>query len=253
MTAVAQQKLLLWLKNTVAPLVTYRPTNLEHEDIILQKLTDTVLPAAKPNSSGLFVSFVCCYDNPHDKDEMDQRLDNWKWSKTIPETLSSFNEVVHIWTQAAQQTDTLDFAHQVEMSTHHSILEQIVRKIPKWGKKHMKEHKEEEANRMTRSSTGNIHVLTIILHDRETCASILTMSEAILPEESEHVDASAPVALGYGDATAPMSLGLHFLGQQFPWGPNGEFECMRCDDVNFYRKYNAPVPLEELGGQHAST
>jgi hypothetical protein len=50
-----------------------------------------------------------------------------------------------------------------------------------------------------------------------------------------------------------MSLGLHFLGQQFPRGPNGEFECMRCDDDHWYRQCNVPVSLEELAGQHAST
>ena len=69
---------------------------------------------------------------------------------------------------------------------------------------------------MTGSSTDNIHVLTTIPHDRKTRTSILTMTEAILAEEAEHVDAAAPVALGYGDVSVPMSLGLHFLGQQFP-------------------------------------
>ncbi len=46
MTSDAQQKLLLWLKNTAAALVTYRATSFEHEDMILQKLTDAILPAA---------------------------------------------------------------------------------------------------------------------------------------------------------------------------------------------------------------
>ncbi len=59
--------------------------------------------------------------------------------------------------------------------------------------------------------------------------------------------------LGYGDVSVPMSLGLHFLGQQLPWGPNGEFESLIYDDVHWYRKCNAPVSLEELTGQHAST
>jgi hypothetical protein len=106
---------------------------------------------------------------------------------------------------------------------------------------------------MTRSSTGNIHVVTTIPHDRDTLTSILTIAEAILTEEAEHVDEAAPVALCYGDAFAPMSLGLHFLGQQVPWGPNGEFECLHCGDAHWYRKCNAPVSLEELAGQHAST
>jgi hypothetical protein len=75
-------------------------------------------------------AFLCCYDNLHGKDEMEQLLENWKSAKTIPETLASFNEMVHIWTQAAQQTVTLDFGHQVAMSTQHDILKQIVRKIP---------------------------------------------------------------------------------------------------------------------------
>ena len=192
-------------------------------------------------------------------------MENWKWAKTIPETMASFNELVHIWTQ--QQTATLDFARQVAMPTQHAFLEQIVRKMPQWAKKHMQEHprkyasvaqlwvslKEEEASRMTRQPTDNIHVLTTIPHDRETRTSILTMAEAILDEEAEQVDADAPVAFGYGDASAPMSLGFHFLGQQFPRGPNGEFECLRCGDVHWYRKCNAQASLEELTGQHAST
>ncbi len=66
---------------------------------------------------------------------MEQCLDNWKWAKTIPETQASFNEMVHIWTQVAQQTATLDFSRQVGMPTHHVILEQIVRKMPPWAKK----------------------------------------------------------------------------------------------------------------------
>jgi hypothetical protein len=184
------------------------------------------------------VSTLRCYDNPHGKDEMEQRLDNLKWAKTIPET----------------------------MSTQHVILEQIVRKMPPWAKKHMQEHprkyssvpqvwvtlKEEETSR-TRSSTDNIHVLTTIPHDRDTHTSILTMTEGILAEEAEHVDAATPVTLGYGDASAPISLGLHFLGQQHPRGPNGEFECLLCGDAHWYRKCNVPASLEELAGQHAST
>jgi hypothetical protein len=173
----------------------------------------------------------------------------------------------HIWTKAAQQTATLDFARQVAMPTQHAILEQIVRKMPQWAKKHMQEHpskyasvaqlwvslKEEEASRMTRSSTGNIHVLTTIPHDRETRASILTMAEAILADEAEHVDGAAPVAHGYGDASTPLPLGLHFLGQQLPRGPNGKFECLRCGDAHWYRKCNVPASLEELTGQHVVT
>jgi hypothetical protein len=153
------------------------------------------------------------------------------------------------------------------MSTQDAILEQIVRKIPTWVKKHMQEHprnyssvsqlwetlKEEEASRMTRSSTGNIHVLTTIPHHLKTRTSILTMVEAMLAEEAEHVDAAAPVVLGHGDVSAPMSLGLHFLGQQLPRGPNGEFECMHCGDAHWYRKCNTSTSLEELAGQHVST
>jgi hypothetical protein len=293
MTAGAQQKLLIWLKNTATALVAYRATSGEHEDIILQKLTDAILQPAKLTWDAAVESamleqplpgarrgvgtasltwralraFLRCYDNPHGKDEMEQRLENWKWAKTIPETLASFNELVHIWTQAAQQTAALDFARQVAMPTQHAIFEQIVRKMPQWAKKHLQEHpskyasvaqlwvslKEEEASRMTRSSTGNIHVLTTIPHDRETRASILTMAEAILADEAEHVDVAAPVARGYGDASAPLPLGLHFLGQQLPRGPNGEFECLRCGDAHWYRKCNAPASLEELAGQHAAT
>jgi hypothetical protein len=292
-TAGAQQKLLIWLKETANALVAFRATSLDHEDMILQKLTDAILKPAKLTWDAAIDSamleqplagsrrgvgtasliwrtlraFLRCYDNPHGKDEMEQRLDNWKWAKTIPETQASFNEMVHIWTQAAQPTTTLDFVRQVVMTTQNVILEQIVRKMPPWAKKHMQEHprkyssvpqlwvalKEEEASRMTRSSTGNIHVLTTIPHDRDTRTSILTMAEAILAEEAEHVDAAAPVALGYGDASAPMSLGLHFLGQQLPRGPNGEFKCLRCGDAHWYRKCNAPASLEELTDQHAST
>jgi hypothetical protein len=47
MTSDAQQKLLVCLKNTAASRVAYRATNLEHEDMILQKLTDTIQPVAK--------------------------------------------------------------------------------------------------------------------------------------------------------------------------------------------------------------
>jgi hypothetical protein len=158
MTPDAQQKLLVWLKNTTAALVAFRATSLEHEDMIVQKLTDAILPAAKltweaaVESAGLeqpltgahngvgtssltwrvLRAFLRCYDNPHGKDEIDQWLVNWKWAQTIPETQASFNEMVHIWTQAAQQTDTLDFARQVAMPTQHDILEQIVRKMPPW-------------------------------------------------------------------------------------------------------------------------
>jgi hypothetical protein len=70
---------------------------------------------------------------------MEQHLENWKWSKTIPETLASFNELVHIWTQTTQQTTALDFARQVTMTTQHVIL--IVRKMPQWVKKHMQDHR----------------------------------------------------------------------------------------------------------------
>ena len=68
--------------------------------------------------------------------------------------------------------------------------------------------------------------MTVIPHDREQRATILTMDETILAEEAEHVDGGRPVTSGYGDMTDPISLGLHFLGQQLPLGPNGEFECM---------------------------
>ena len=293
MTSGAQQKLLIWLKDTAAALVAYRATSLEHEDIILQKLTDAILQPAKLTWEAAVDSamleqplmgarrgvgtasltwrvlraFLRCYDNPHGKDEMEQRLFNWKWANTIPETQASFNELVHIWKQAAQQTATLDFARQVEMPTQHAILEQIVRKMPPWAKKHMQEHptkypsvpqlwvtlKEEEAIYMTRQTMGTIPVGPSIPHDRDTRTSILTMTEAILAEEAEHVDAAAPVPLGYGDASASMPLGLHFLGQQLPRGPNGEFECLRCGDAHWYRKCNAPASLEELAGQNAST
>ncbi len=208
MIADAQQKLLLWLKNTAVALVAYRATSLEHEDIILQKLTDAILQPVKLTWEAAVESamleqpltgarcglgtvsliwrvlraFLRCYDNPHGKDEMEQRLVNWKWAKTIPETEASFNEMVHMWTQAGQQTDALDFTRQVAMPTHHAILEQIVKKMPPWAKKHMQEHpskypsvpqlwvalKEEEASYMTRQLTGTIPVLPTIPHDRET-------------------------------------------------------------------------------------
>jgi hypothetical protein len=116
MTSGAQQKLLVWLKNTAAALVAYRATSLEHEDMILQKLTDAIQPAAKLTCDAAVESavleqpltgsrrgvgtasltwralraFLRCYDNPHDKDEMEQRLENWKWAQTIPETQASF-------------------------------------------------------------------------------------------------------------------------------------------------------------------
>jgi hypothetical protein len=125
MTAGAQQKLLIWLKNTATALVAYRATSCEHEDIILQKLTDVILQPAKLTLDAAVESamleaplpgahrgvgtasltwcalraFLRCYDNPHGKDAMQQRLENWKWAKTIPETIASFNELVHIWTQ----------------------------------------------------------------------------------------------------------------------------------------------------------
>jgi hypothetical protein len=166
LTSGAQQKHLVWLKNTAAALVAYRATSLEHEEMILQKLTDAIQPAAKLTWDAVVESvvleqpltgsrrdvgtasltwrdlraFLRCYDNPHGKDEMEQCLDNWKSAKTIPETQVSFNEMVHIWTQEAQQTDTLDFARQVAMPTQHAILEQIVRKMPPWVKKHMQEY-----------------------------------------------------------------------------------------------------------------
>ncbi len=80
---------------------------------------------------------------------------------------------------------------------------------------------------MTRTTTGNIQTMTVIPHDHEQCATILTMVEVILAEEAEHVDGGSPVTPDYGDMTDPISLGLHFLGQQLPWGSNGEVECMR--------------------------
>jgi hypothetical protein len=205
MTAGAQQKLLIWLKETANALVIYRATSFEHEDIILQKLTDAILQPAKLTWEAAVDSamleqplmgarrgvctasltwrvlraFLRCYDNPHGKDEMEQRLFNWKWANTIPETQASFNELVHIWKQAAQQTATLDFARQVEMPTQHAIFEQIVRKMPPWAKKHMQEHptkypsvpqlwvalKEEGAICMTRQLMGTIPVVQSIPHD----------------------------------------------------------------------------------------
>ncbi len=165
MTAGAQQKLLIWIKETANALAAYRATSFEHEDIILQKLTDAILQPAKLTweaavDSTMFEqpfmgahrgvdtasltwrvlrAFLRCYDNPHVKDEMEQCLFDWKWVNTIPETQSSFNELVHIWTQTSQQTATLDFARQVEIPTQHDIIEQIVRKMPPWAKKHMEE------------------------------------------------------------------------------------------------------------------
>jgi hypothetical protein len=116
MIAGAQQKLLIWLKNTAVALVAYRATSLEHEDIILQKLTDSILQPAKltwevavesvmleqPLTGArrgvdtasltwrVLRAFLRCYDNPHGKDEMEQCLVNWKWAKTIPETQDFF-------------------------------------------------------------------------------------------------------------------------------------------------------------------
>ena len=158
---------------------------------------------------------------------MDQLLNNWKWGKTVSETLTTFTEMVHIWRQTAQETATLDFARQVDTSTLYAILDQIVRKIPPRVKKHMQDHprkytpvpqfwvslKEEETIRLTRSPTDNVQVMTVIPHDREQHTTILTMTEAILAEEAEHVHGGGPVATGYGDTTALISLGVHFLGQ----------------------------------------
>jgi hypothetical protein len=96
MTSGAQQKLLIWLKNTTTALVAYRATNCEHEDIILQKLTDAILQPAKLTWDTAVESamleaplpgahrgvgtmsltwralraFLRCYDNPHGKDDM---------------------------------------------------------------------------------------------------------------------------------------------------------------------------------------
>jgi hypothetical protein len=78
---------------------------------------------------------------------------------------------------------------------------------------------------MTRSSTGSIHVLTTIPHDREARTSIVTMTEVILTEETEHVDTSDLVDRGYGDSsgnlwwvTSPGHLRLHrpFLCRSWP-------------------------------------
>ena len=293
MTPGAQQKLLIWLKDTAAALAAYRATSLEHEELILQKLTDAILPPTKltwnaavetaefqqPSMGArrgvgtasltwrTLRAFLRCYDNPHEKDEMEQRLTNWTWGNTIPETQATFNELVDIWTQAAQQTATLDFARQVETPTQHAILNQIVRKMPQWAKKHMQDHprkyqsvphlwvslKEEEACRLTRSSTSDVLGMPTLPQDLPTRASILTLAQAIIAEDTDGGEAAATVAQGYGDDTAPISLGLHFLGQQLPRGPNGEFECMRCGDTHWYRKCNAPASLEELAGQHHST
>ncbi len=97
MTSGVQQKLLVWFKNTAAALVAYRATSLEHEDMILQKLTDAIQPTAKltwdaevesdvmeqpltGSRRGVGTSsltwralraFLRCYDNPHGKDEME--------------------------------------------------------------------------------------------------------------------------------------------------------------------------------------
>ena len=102
MTPGAQQKLLIWLKDTAAALAAYRATSLEHEDIVLQRLTDAILPsvnltweaavesaifeqpltgARRGVGTGSLIwrtlrTFLCCYDNPHGKDEMEQRLYN---------------------------------------------------------------------------------------------------------------------------------------------------------------------------------
>ena len=65
---------------------------------------------------------------------MEQCLNNWKWNKTVPETLTTFNELVHIWKQRDQQTTTF------QTPTQHAILEQIVRKMTQWTKKHMQEY-----------------------------------------------------------------------------------------------------------------
>ena len=35
----------------------------------------------------------------------------WKWGQTVSETLTTFNEMVHIWTQTAQQTDIYQDRH----------------------------------------------------------------------------------------------------------------------------------------------
>ena len=113
--------------------------------------------------------------------------------------------------------------------------------------------KEDEDIRLTRAPTVNVQTLTFFPHDRKQCATILTMTKAILAEEVEHVDGDGPVASGYGDTTTPISLGVHFLGQQLPWGTNGEFECMCFGDAHFYHNCNVPASLEELPGHHAST
>ncbi len=144
-------------------------------------------------------TFLRCYENSHGKDEMEQRLYHCKWNKTVPETMSSFNEVVHIWKQTTQQTVTLHFARQVDMPTPHAILDQIVKKMPPWAKKHIQEHP-------VKYTTGNIQAMTVIPHDREQRATILTMAEAILAEETEHVDGGSPVTPGYGDMTVDQSM-----------------------------------------------
>ncbi len=85
---------------------------IEHEDIILQKFTDAILQPANLTWDATVESAILEQPLPGAR----------KWAKTIPETLVSFNELVHIWTQSAQQTVSLDFARQVVMPTHHVIL-----------------------------------------------------------------------------------------------------------------------------------
>ena len=81
----------------MAALVAYRATSLEHEDIILQKLTDAILQPAKLTWESevelamleqpltgvrrgvgtesltwrVLRAFLRCYNNPHGKDEME--------------------------------------------------------------------------------------------------------------------------------------------------------------------------------------
>ena len=102
--------------------------------------------------------------------------------------------------------------------------------MPPWAKKHIQGHphkytpvphlwvvlKEEEVIRLTQDPTGNALEMTVMSHDRDQRGTILTMTEAILAEEAEQVAGGGPVASDYGDTTAPISLGLHFLGQQMP-------------------------------------
>ncbi len=103
--------------------------------------------------------------------------------------MSNFHEVVHIWKQTAQQTDTLHFARQVDMPTPHVILDQIVKKMSPRVKKHMQEHpdkytsvpqlcvslKEKEVIRMTRTTAVNIQAMTVIPHDRDELVSIMSV------------------------------------------------------------------------------